>query len=114
METTMRKALTTVLLALFTLTGLPAMATDYPSKTIRLIVPFPPGGPTDGLARHLAQGLGTELGTSVIVENKAGAGGNIGSQYVATADPDGHTLLFGTSGPQIGRASCREREWSPR
>ncbi len=78
----------------------PAVAADsYPSQPIKLIVPFPPGGPTDALARRLAQGLSKPLGQSVIVENKAGAGGNIGSDYVAHAKADGYTLLFGTSGP---------------
>lgn len=96
----MRNVLSMLMVALMTVSAIPAWAVaNYPSKTIRLIVPFPPGGPTDALARHLAQGLGENLGTAVIVENKAGAGGNIGSQYVAAASPDGYTLLFGTSGP---------------
>lgn len=74
-------------------------ATDYPNDTVKMIVPFPPGGPTDGMARLIAKYLGEHLDTPVIVENKGGAGGNIGSQYVAGAKPDGYTLLFGTSGP---------------
>lgn len=72
---------------------------QYPSQLIKLMVPFPPGGPTDALARRLAQGVGEALNTQVIVENKGGAGGNIGSEYVAKAKPDGYTILFGTSGP---------------
>src|SRR5690625_1841710 len=74
-------------------------ATDYPNNTVKMVVPFPPGGPTDGLARLIAKHLGEHLDTPVIVENRGGAGGNIGSQYVANAKPDGYTLLFGTSGP---------------
>ena len=72
---------------------------DFPTEPIKLIVPYPPGGPTDALARRLAQGVGEELNTTVIVENRAGANGNIGSQFVAKAKPDGHTIMFGTSGP---------------
>lgn len=74
-------------------------AESYPDQSIRLIVPFPPGGPTDALARRLADGLSKPLGQTVIVENKAGAGGNIGADFVANAKPDGYTILFGTSGP---------------
>lgn len=83
------------------LCGAPAAlaAETYPDQMIRLIVPFPPGGPTDALARRLADGLSKPLGQTVIVENKAGAGGNIGADFVAKANPDGYTVLFGTSGP---------------
>lgn len=78
-----------------------AQATEKwePSSTLKMVVPFPPGGPTDALARRLAEGLTKELGKTVIVENKGGAGGNIGAEYVANATPDGNTILFGTSGP---------------
>ena len=76
-----------------------AQAQDFPTRPVVLVVPFPPGGPTDAMARTLAAEMGERLGQPVIVENKAGAGGNIGAEYVARAESDGHTLLFGTSGP---------------
>lgn len=74
-------------------------AADWPTKPITLIVPFPPGGSTDAVARLIAERLGSKLGQQVIVENRAGAGGNLGTGYVAKADPDGYTLAMTTSGP---------------
>lgn len=71
--------------------------TNFPSKTIRLIVPFPAGGPTDIFARQYAIGLSRVLNQSVIVDNKAGASGAIGSLEVKRSPADGHTLLFGTA-----------------
>ncbi len=72
---------------------------DYPTRTVKLIVPYPPGGGTDLLARVLAQQLGEKWKQSVIVENMGGAEGNIGAQQVARAAPDGYTLLFASPGP---------------
>src|SRR3954465_1279084 len=72
----------------------PAAQGAYPTRTIRVIVPFPAGGTTDLLARLFAQRLGEGLGQSVIVENMGGAGGAGGGEAVAKAEPDGHTLLF--------------------
>jgi tripartite-type tricarboxylate transporter receptor subunit TctC len=72
-----------------------AGAQPYPSRVIRIVVPFPPGGPTDVAARLIAQPLGETLGQSVIVENQTGAGGRTGSRYVARSAPDGYTLLMG-------------------
>jgi tripartite-type tricarboxylate transporter receptor subunit TctC len=66
----------------------------FPSRTIRVIVPFPAGGTTDMLARLFAQRIGEGLGQSVLVENMGGAGGSVGADAVAKAEPDGHTLLF--------------------
>jgi len=73
-------------------------AQSYPEKPIKLVVPFPPGGPIDTMARLVAQGMSSNLGQQVVVENRPGAGSTIGSKAVASADPDGYTLLFGSSG----------------
>jgi len=69
----------------------------WPNRPLKLIVAYPPGGPLDVLARSLAQPLGEALGQTILVENRAGAGGVIGSDYVAKAAPDGYTLLFGST-----------------
>jgi tripartite-type tricarboxylate transporter receptor subunit TctC len=75
----------------------PANAENYPGRTIKIIVPFAPAGPTDIMARILSTHLGDIIGASVIVENKPGAGGNIGIGTVAHAEPDGYTLLITSS-----------------
>src|SRR5471030_2073653 len=70
-----------------------AMAQPYPSHTVKIVVPFPPGGSNDIIARILAQKLTERDGQPFVVENRGGAGGNIGSDAVASSDPDGYTLL---------------------
>jgi len=77
----------------------------WPNKPVRIIVPFPAGGSTDVIARQLAQRLGNTLGQQFIVENKAGAGGNIGTDAVAKAAPDGYTIGLSTSGPLANNKS---------
>jgi tripartite-type tricarboxylate transporter receptor subunit TctC len=76
-----------------------AHAQNYPTKTVRLVVPLVAGGPTDLLARLMAQRLSERLGQQVIVDNRPGAGGNIGAEMVAKSPADGYTLFMGTSGP---------------
>src|SRR3954454_16040684 len=73
----------------------PGRAGVYPERTIKIVVPFAAGGPTDVAARLVAQSLSSSLGHNVIVENQAGAGGRIGAKLVANAAPDGYTLLLG-------------------
>src|SRR5258708_19506272 len=74
---------------------------DYPSKMITMIVPFPPGGVADITARPLAEAMGRALRQTVVVENKAGAGGGVGMQLVARAQPDGYTVLLALSSISI-------------
>jgi tripartite-type tricarboxylate transporter receptor subunit TctC len=91
----------TVLAGLAAATALPtvAKAQAWPSRYVTMIVPFPAGGPTDALARAVAAELSSKLGQQFVVENRGGAGGNIGGGAVAHASPDGYTILFGTPGP---------------
>jgi len=76
----------------------PAAAQPYPNRVIKMIVPFPPGGPIDTMGRLVAHELSTRLGQEVVVENRPGAGSTLGTKAAAAADPDGYTLLFGSSG----------------
>lgn len=101
MLTKFSKIAVLTLAAAATFTPLTSTAQDaYPTKTIRFVVPYPPGGPTDLMARMLQGELQTRLGVTVMVDNKAGAGGNVGSAEVAKQAPaDGHTLLLAASGP---------------
>src|SRR6201986_3626715 len=93
-------------LAVFALTQ-PAEA-EYPDHTIRIIVPFAPGGGTDVLARIIAQNLGNKWGQTVVVENQAGASGAIGSRIVMKAAPDGYTLLMASTGSLMAVSAASE------
>ena len=80
---------------------LPAAAQQYPSKPIRLVVPYPPGGPTDTVARVIAQQMQDQMGQPFIVENRPGAGANLGAEAVARSTPDGYTLVVATTAHAI-------------
>jgi tripartite-type tricarboxylate transporter receptor subunit TctC len=96
------------------LCALPVVAQTYPSKPVRMIVPFPPGGGNDILGRVLAAKLTEQLGQQVIIDNRAGAGSIIGTEIGARAAPDGHTLLFsGTAGLSINPVLQKKLPYDP-
>ena len=97
----MRNLLKTVAATLLAAFALSAAAQDYPSRPLRLIVPFAPGGGADIVARAIAGPLARRLGQPVVVENKPGGGATLGADIVAKAPADGYTLLYATPGPQI-------------
>ena len=99
MVTLIRNAGAAILLALAM--SATAAAQDYPDRVVKIVNPFPPGGSVDVMARILAQRLSDSFGKQVIVENRAGAGGNTGADMVAKSDPDGYTLLFTAPGPLV-------------
>jgi tripartite-type tricarboxylate transporter receptor subunit TctC len=92
----MKKALAGIVLGLAS-----AVAFAWPTKTVTIIVPFPPGGSTDMIARTISAELGQKIGGTVVVDNKGGATGTIGTAQVARSEPDGHTLLVSSLGPFV-------------
>ena len=99
--------------ALLWLTAGPAMAADYPERPVTMVVPFPPGGVADTIARPLAQAVGAKLGQAIVIENKGGAGGAIGIGQAGRAKPDGYTLLMSLSAISILPAADRLLERKP-
>src|SRR6202166_1672148 len=99
----MLKRLSLLLLCLVTL---PAVAADYPTRTIRMVVPFAPGGGTDVLGRIIGQRLSEQWGQPVVVENQPGASGGIGTRAAAKAEPDGYTLLMASTGALMAASAA--------
>ncbi|MCB1466730.1 MAG: tripartite tricarboxylate transporter substrate binding protein [Rhizobiaceae bacterium] len=108
-----QKAMATLMLAVTSFTA-PVAAEEWPSDSVSIVVPYNAGGITDVLARVVAEELSKRTGKSVIVENRAGAGGNIGAAHVAQAEPDGTTLFVGAPGPfSINEYMFSEMPYSP-
>ncbi len=105
----MHRIVRAVLACLFAVSATAAFAQAYPSKPVRIVVPFPAGGTTDILAREAGQRLTQALGQPFVVDNRPGAGGNIGAELVAKSPPDGYTLLMGTVGTHAINASLYSR-----
>ena len=92
------------------LLGSPVAAQQWPSRTVRLVVPYPAGGNVDGAARLVANRLGEVLGQTFIIENKAGAGGLIAGEMFAKSAPDGYTLFVGANGPVLFAPEIAKRD----
>ncbi|MFM9968701.1 MAG: Bug family tripartite tricarboxylate transporter substrate binding protein [Burkholderiales bacterium] len=86
-----------------------ALAQDFPTRPITVVVPFGPGGPTDIISRVLAQKISTSLGQTLIVSNVPGGGGSVGTMRVAAAKPDGYTLLMGNMGTHVLALATSEK-----
>jgi tripartite-type tricarboxylate transporter receptor subunit TctC len=100
-------------LGLFLLAAASAQAQDYPSRPLKLVVPFGAGGAVDVVARMLGTELAKRLGQPVIVENRTGAGGNIAASFVAKSDPDGYTLLMGSTGNSVNGSLYSNLNYNP-
>jgi tripartite-type tricarboxylate transporter receptor subunit TctC len=102
----MLKRLPLLLLCLAAAPVAPALAADYPSRAIKMVVPFAPGGGTDVLGRIIAQRLSEQWGQPVVIENQPGASGGIGTRAVAKAEPDGYTLLMASTGALMAASAA--------
>jgi tripartite-type tricarboxylate transporter receptor subunit TctC len=111
--TFLKTSLATILLSICAAAPVGAQQTDWPTHAVNIVVPFPPGGPTDLIARVLARQLTEQLGQTFVVDNKAGANGNIGGQAVASAKPDGYTMLYNTSSLALSPSLYKNLSYNP-
>ncbi|MBN9476903.1 MAG: LacI family transcriptional regulator [Bordetella sp. SCN 67-23] len=109
----LHKTTTLALAALLALPFAAAAGDSYPDRPVRWIVPFPPGGAMDNIARTLGEAMGKSLGQSFVIENRAGAGGNIGATAVARAKPDGYTIMIVANGMAVNPALYPDMAYDP-
>ncbi len=113
----MNRTITSFVAALALACGLTSQSlsqtTDWPTRTVTMVVPFPPGGPTDLIARVIAKQLSEQLGQTFVVDNKGGANGNIGGQAVASSKADGYTILYNTSSLALSPSLYKDLSYSP-
>jgi len=96
------------------LTATASAAADFPTRTVRIVVPYAAGGTSDIIARHIGQQLAGRLGQAVIIDNRAGAGGSIGTEVVVRAEPDGHTILFHSGAVAVEPVSGKKLSYDVR
>ena len=106
-------AFTLALIATFTMGAAAAQTSDYPNKPIKLIVGFTPGGSTDAIGRHIANSFSKILGQSVVVENKPGANGNLATEFVRRAPPDGYTIFYTSIGHVTNPLIYKDAKYDP-
>ena len=113
MRSTMHLTWALICTAIVGAAGTPAAAQTFPAKAVRIVVPFPPGGPADVLGRMLGQKLAERWGQSVVIDNRAGAAGNIGAEFVARSAADGYTLLLNASSHVINGSMYTKLAYDP-
>ncbi len=113
MNTVFSKPLAALCAATALLGAAPAAQAEYPDRAVTWVVPFPPGGAMDNIARTLGEAMGRQLDTSFVIENRAGAGGNIGAAMVARAKPDGYTILIVANGMAVNPALYANLNYDP-
>ncbi|MFW7342020.1 tripartite tricarboxylate transporter substrate binding protein [Pollutimonas sp. H1-120] len=109
-----QRAMAALIAAPFVFMAAPAQSSDYPSKAVRMVVPFGPGTTTDTISRLIAEKMSQQLGQSIVIDNRAGAGGTIGTAQVGRSTPDGYTIVMGTVGTHaINKELYSKRGYDP-
>lgn len=109
-----QRAMAALVVAPFVFMAAPAQSSDYPSKAVRMVVPFGPGTTTDTISRLIAEKMSQQLGQSIVIDNRAGAGGTIGTAQVGRSAPDGYTIIMGTVGTHaINKELYSKRGYDP-